>query len=145
MPFAAFRGGLLSRPELLSHFMHARSFLPTVYHWSLRVPGDLQPLGPTQEKNNFRMPLSSPQEGCQVQVRHDGDNDHSLSLFIVSLSRQKLSERFSQPEVCEHDQVKTRLWKAHSCISERTSYPLMRFSFLHDAALAEEGWSNCGQ
>lgn len=73
VPFAAFRGGLLSRPELLSHFMHADG-LPTVYHWSLRgpFPGDLlQPLGPSgchlTHQANFRMPLSSPQ-GCQVQV-----------------------------------------------------------------------------
>jgi len=81
MPFAAFRGGLLSRLELLSHFMHADG-LPLI------VPGPIS-RPPSATSRSERMPSSAPgefldalEQPTRLPSASPATNDHSLSLFI---------------------------------------------------------------
>src|SRR6202035_486889 len=98
------------------------SWRPSATSRSERMPSDATGEFPDALEQPTRLPSARPTT-----------NDHSLSLFIVSLSRQKLSERFSQPEVCEHDQVKTRLF-GKPWLYFRANFVSARGSFLHDAA-----------
>jgi hypothetical protein len=85
VPFAAFRGGLLSRPELLSRFMHAEGL-------SWVVPGATSGR-PSATARPARMPsdalggfVDALEQPIRFSTASTATKDHSLSLFIVSLS-----------------------------------------------------------
>ena len=84
LPFAAFRGGLLSRRELLSHCMHADglpSVVPGPNSWRVSATSRSERM-PTSAPDEFLGALEQP---TRLPSASPTTNDHSLSLLTGSL------------------------------------------------------------
>ncbi len=108
MSFAAFRCGLLSRRELLSHFMHADGL-------ALVVPGPIS-WRPSATSRSERMPSSAPgefldalEQPTRLPSASPATKDHSLTLFIGFSPARNHGNDSLNPKCVSAIQVKTRL------------------------------------